>query len=249
MVCEVFCENDSVVHRLDPRGRVVAAALFSALVAVSSNMLVAGAGLALAVIACLAAELPLRPVLRRLAGINAFVVMVGILLPLTTSGPPLLAVGPFGFSREGLLQAAHIGLKCNAIVLALTALLSTIEVAALGHALSRLHVPQKLVHLFLFTIRYVDVLRHERQRLQRAMKVRAFRPRTNVHTFRSIGYLVGMLLVRSFERSERVVAAMKCRGFCGRFYVLTNFRAGPADALFGVLAAAALLVLAFVEWL
>ena len=37
--------------------------------------------------------------------------------------------------------------------------------------------PDKLTHLFLFTVRYLGVLHHEYQRLLSAMRVRAFRPR------------------------------------------------------------------------
>ena len=61
------------------------------------------------------------------------------------------------------------------------------------------------------------------------MKMRGFRPRMNWHTYRTYGYLVGMLLVRSLERSERIVAAMKCRGFRGRFYLLDHFAFSSAD--------------------
>ena len=82
----------------------------------------------------------------------------------------------------------------------------------LGHALGHLHVPRKLAHLLLFTVRYLDVLDREYRRLRAAMKVRSFRPRMSLHTYRAYGYLVGMLLVRSFDRSERMLAAMKCRG-------------------------------------
>jgi cobalt/nickel transport system permease protein len=80
------------------------------------------------------------------------------------------------------------------------------------------------------------------------MKVRAFRPRMDRHTYRTYGYLVGMLLVRSLERSERIVAAMKCRGFRGRFYLLEHFAFSRRDAWFAVAAAALGTVLAWAEF-
>ena len=61
------------------------------------------------------------------------------------------------------------------------------------------------------------------------MKCRGFRARTDLHTLRTIGYLVGMLLVRSLERSDRIMEAMKCRGFDGRFHVLVAFESRPRD--------------------
>ena len=72
----------------------------------------------------------------------------------------------------------------------------------------------------------------------------------NGHSYRSLGYLVGMLLVHSFDRSERVLAAMKCRGFCGRYYLLDHFafvprRDGPFYAAAFLLAA----ILLGLEWI
>lgn len=248
MVCETFSQHDSFVHRLDPRGRIVVAAVFSVLVAVSDSMFVLAMGLIVAVIAAGAAALPPGATLKRLAGINLFMLLLFATLPITEGGTALFRIGPIAYTREGVLHAARVALKCNAITLALTALLSTMQTVTLGHALGHLRAPRKLVHLFLFTIRYVEVLRHEYIRLARAMKVRGFRPGANTHTFRAIGYLVGMLLVKGFDRSERILAAMKCRGFRGRFYLLSHFAAGPRDAVFAAASFVILLALAWVEF-
>tara|TARA_R100000750_G_scaffold36072_2_gene23255 strand:- start:93 stop:554 length:462 start_codon:yes stop_codon:yes gene_type:complete len=133
---------------------------------------------------------------------------------------------------EGVARAIEIGLTANAVVLALMTLVGTLEPVTLGHALYRLKTPETLVHLLMFTIRYIEVLRAEYLRLRAAMKVRGFRPGTNWHSYRSFGYLVGMMMVRAIERSERVLGAMKCRGFSGRIRLLHDFRTTRADAIF-----------------
>jgi len=232
VVCETFTHNETIIHRLDPRSRVAVAFAFSALLAISQSLPVLGAGLAAGLSLALLARLPTAPMLKRLGAVNAFLLLLGILLPLTSPGPALLRLGPLSFSRPGAILAAVIALRANGIVLIFTALLSTIELPTLGHALGRLHVPRKLAHLFVFTVRYIEVLHHEYQRLRTAMKVRGFRPRMNIHTCRSVGYLVGMLLVNSLDRSERIMAAMKCRGFRGRFHALSRFSFAWPDAVF-----------------
>jgi cobalt/nickel transport system permease protein len=83
----------------------------------------------------------------------------------------------------------------------------------------------------LFTVRYIAVLGEEAARLRTAMRARAFEPRTDRHTLTTYGYLVGMLLVRAAERAERVLEAMKCRGFEGRWPVLDQPHLGRADAV------------------
>ena len=234
-----------MIHRLDPRVRIIVALAFAGLVAISRSMLVPAIGVAVAFGLMVAAKLPPSATAKRLAGINFFLLILLVLLPLTTSGPGIFRIGPIVYSRDGFLQAVRITLKCNAIAPALTALLSTMEISTLGHALSHLRVPKKLVHLFLFAVRYIDVLHHEYTRLRRAMKSRCFHPRANAHTLRTIGYLAGMLLVKGLDRSERVAAAMKCRGFCGKFYVLTHFSATWRDAAF---IAASLALLSAMGW-
>jgi cobalt/nickel transport system permease protein len=128
-----------------------------------------------------------------------------------------------------VLQATVIALKANAVVLALLALVGTLEPVAVGHALARLGAPDKLVHLFLLTVRYLGLLGEEYRRLTRAMRARGFVPRSDGHTWRSLGWLLGMLLVRSLERAARVTAAMRCRGFHGRFHLLDPVAWGIAD--------------------
>lgn len=111
----------------------------------------------------------------------------------------------------------------------------------MGHALFALKTPARLVHLMMFTIRYIDVLREEYQRLRTSMKLRGFRPRSNWHTYRSYGYLVGMMLVRAIERSERILTAMKCRGFNGRITLLEGFQLRRSDLAFAAALGLALL--------
>ena len=249
MVCETFSYIDSPVHRLDPRLRVVAAAAFTVVVAVSRCASVVQAALALAVLTAALARLPAWPALKRLAAVNVFVVLIVATLPLAIAGETVLAIGPLAWSRPGLLRAGLIAGKVNAIVLMFTALLSTVEPATLGQALGCLRVPAKLIHLYLFTVRYADVLHHEYHRLREAMKVRAFRPRACWHTYRTYGHLIGMLLVRSFDRSERILQAMKCRAFRGSLHLIGQFSLARRDAVFAAASALGLLVLLGLEWL
>jgi cobalt/nickel transport system permease protein len=215
--------------RRDPRLLILALVLF-ALVTVSLERIgAAGLALALAVLVVFAAGLPPRLLLRRLAMLEGLMLALLLTLPFTVPGAPVLALGPFAASAEGLHKAALIALKANAVVLAMLGLLGGLEAPALGHALGRLGLPDKLVHLLLLTVRQIARLDDELGRLRRAMRARAFVPRSNRHTWASYGNLIGMLLVRSLERARRVEAAMRCRGFHGRLYLLDSQRWRGAD--------------------
>jgi cobalt/nickel transport system permease protein len=244
MIAEEFSLRRSPIHRIDPRFRVVAAALFSVQVAVSLHFVLLAAALCIALLLAAAARLPLVPVLRRLAVVNGFVLFLWLFLPFTTPGELLFRIGPLPVTAQGLSLAAAITIKANTIVLAILALVGTMPVALFGHALQRLRLPRSFCHLLLLTYRYVFVIEQEYLKLVRAMKMRGFVPRTDMHTYRSLAHLLGMLLVRSLERSERIYQAMRCRGFEGRFHTLDLLCVRPADYLFATLMLLALAGLA-----
>lgn len=225
----------SVIDNLDARVRVLFTLLFALSVVLSENFIVLGIGLVSALMLAIAARLNLKRTLRRVIAMDLFIVFLLIMLPFTTPGTPMFTLFGLPASEQGFFHALKIGLKANATVLCLLSMIGTMSASTLGHALAHLKVSEKLVHLLLFTVRYLDVIGQEYKRMRRAMQARAFVMGSNRHTWRAIGYLIGMLLVRSLERSERVAAAMKCRGFNGRFYLLDSMTFGRCDTVFALL--------------
>ena len=233
---EQFAFGDSLIHRLDPRFRLAGALLLILPAAVASTPLAASAALALGLGLVLVARLPLGPALARLKGPLLFVAMLWVFLPFSVPGRALFTIGPLTATSAGAHTALLISLKATAILLTLLALTATMPIHELGRAMQGLKVPEKLCHLLLFTYRYLYVLSEEHARQVRSVRARGFTPRTNLHTYKTYAYLVGMLLVRSWDRSERVYKAMLCRGFAGRFHSLSRFRSGPGDRVFLALA-------------
>ncbi len=249
MLLEPFANGSSLPYRLDPRCRIVSALLFSLVTAIASRWQPLAVALATALLLLAVARLPARQVGRRLVLANAFILCVWLLLPFTHAGTPLVAVGPLTATVEGVRLAARITVKANAILLAFIALVATMPVATLGHALRRLAVPDKLVHLLLFTSRYIHVMEQEYQRLHNAAVIRGFRPRTDWHTYKTYAYLVGMLLVRSLARAERVHDAMLCRGFQGRFFSLRPFAVNRRDIVAVTMMVLVVGGMVWLEWL
>jgi cobalt/nickel transport system permease protein len=233
---------------MDPRVKIVVVFFFSVFVALADRFLVLTLALAFGLTIVLIARLDMKSLLRRLVPVNLFVLFLWFFLPFTFKGEPLFSLGPLVASHEGVLHAARISLKSNAIMTILIALVSSTSILALGHALHDIKVPRKLVHLFFFTFRYLHVIQLEYAKLVDAMRVRGFQPKTNMHTYKSFAYLVGMLLVRSSDRAQRVHNAMICRGFSGRLYSLSQFSLKRADVVSLVLTLAFVFGLGILEW-
>ena len=248
MIEEGFAYGNSIIHRLDPRVKALAAFGFAVITAIADRFEALVPALALSIVLVLAARLPVRAVAGRLAVVNGFVLLLWLIMPLTYPGETVFRLGPLAASREGVELALLITVKSNAVILACIALLSTVHLTVMGRALSRLRVPDKLVHILLFMLRYLGETWREYQRLGTAMKIRSFRPGTDLHTYRSYANMIGMLLVSSYSRAETVYAAMLCRGFRGEFHSLDDFEAAGRDLLFGATMAAALLFVAVLQW-
>lgn len=247
MIEEAFSQGDSLLHKADPRAKILGAAALTLAVALAQGFHAALPGLALGVLLAAVSRPRAGKLAARLLAVNGFILFLWIALPPTMPGKEIASLGPFSLSLEGVETAALITIKCNAIVLMLVALVATSTVPDLGRAMLRLRVPAKLCFLLLFCYRYLDVMACEYKRLARAAKARCFEPRTSLHTYRSYANLVGMVLVRSLDRSKRVYQAMLLRGFDGRFHSLAARRAGSADVLLGAALILSACALAWIE--
>lgn len=228
----------------DLRLRLVAAFAVIACIAPLHSLPVAAAALAAAVLLALLGG-RVSGLAHRLLHVEAFLLLLFATLPFTVPGETLFTLGPLAASREGVWRAALIACKVSASVLVLTALLGDVEPARLGAALRALHVPERLTRLLVTTVRYAGLLRAEAGRLHEAMRARGFRPRSTRHGWRSLGNLMGMLLVRALERAHRVEEAMLCRGYQGHFPTRALPRPAKSDWIaFAALTAGGMLVLA-----
>jgi len=232
MHLEEFAEGTSVFHRLDPRVKFISLMPYIVVIALMKDVKFPFIALVISALMIVFARIDIKKLLNRLAAVNIFILFLWIFLPFSYPGESVFRLGPLSASLDGILFALSVTLKANAIVLATIAILGTSEVFSLAHALVHLKVPNKLVYLFFFFYRYISVLHEDYSMLKRAITVRAFRPKSNMHTYKTYAYLVGMLIVRSYDHSQRIYNAMLCRGFTGRFPIITHFHMHPWDYTF-----------------
>ncbi len=249
MINVPFAEGHSWMHGVDPRLRVIGAVVFAAVVAVSYEFAVLFAALILSLSMALSARLAFREVVHRLLAPLIFLLLLWAVLPWSYEGDALTTLGPVVITRPGVTLCAQISVKTVSLMVAFMALLATMTVDTLGHAMNRLRLPDKMVYMLLITYRYLFVIEQEYQRLVRAMKIRNFHPKTNLHSYRTYAYLVGMLFVRASERARRVHGAMICRGFNGRFVSLRGYPPRLRNPVFCLFAVLSLVMLVALEWL
>jgi len=112
-------------------------------------------------------------------------------------------------SKDEALQI--FGKACLSIG-AMTILSVTVPFPDMLRALQELRVPRLFILFLAFLYRYGAVLGRETLKLERGWRARYF-GRLRGNPWRQLGHLLSALLVRSYERAERVYAAMLARGF------------------------------------
>jgi cobalt/nickel transport system permease protein len=179
---------------------------------------------------------PLRPARR--AFIAAPFLLAALPLVFTRTEDPLgtVVLGPIAvtLSGEGLRMFATIALKGWISVQAALLLAFTTPFHDLVDGLRQLRLPRIMVAIISFMYRYLSVLSDEATRMVRARQSRSADPDGRgggsiVWRAKVTGSMVGSLFLRSYERSERIYAAMQARGFEGEFRHLHSRSLEPTE--------------------
>jgi cobalt/nickel transport system permease protein len=225
--------RDTVVHRLDPRAKVVATLLFVVVVVSFPKYEVLSLlpFFLFPVLIGALGDIPAGFIARKVVAVSPFAVFVGMFNPLLDPGT--VAIAPGVAVSAGWISFASILLKFALTISAALLLIATTSFPGICRGLRRLGVPSLFVSQLLFLYRYLFVLMEEAIRVVRARDMRSFGGRgTGVRVFVRI---VGTLFLRTVERAERIYGAMLARGFRGEFPSIRHEALRPSDAAFVLL--------------
>jgi cobalt/nickel transport system permease protein len=140
--------------------------------------------------------------------------LFALMVVFVSTGPRTEVLG-LSVSEPGLAAAIALLVKGTLGVLASLTLAATTEPQDVLRGLQRLRMPELLVQIMGFMIRYLDVVTAELARMTTAMRSRGCEPRSPRH-WPVLARAMGSLFIRSYERGERVHLAMLSRGYDGK---------------------------------
>jgi len=116
--------------------------------------------------------------------------------------------------KGGFLEGLEISLRVLACALSVSIISLSTPFNEIISSLSWFKVPKTLIEIMIFTYRYLFMLLDEALVIYCSQKQKlgysSFK-----NSVRSFGYLVGALLIKTFEHCESIVQAMKQRGYEG----------------------------------
>jgi len=242
-----YSDRDSFIHQLDPRTKLAAIFLFILAVTLTAPtvwpVFLAYFIIVAAVIAL--SRVPVLYVLKRSLVIIPFVLLIAVFMPFFREGE---VAGSFNIwvwrvsvTYNGLQVLGAILAKAWLSILGLILLTSTTPIADLLKGLEQLRLPRVMVMILSFMYRYIFVLTDEVMRMKQARDSRNFGGR-RLWQLKTIGNMTGTLFIRSYERGERVYAAMLARGYDGQSRTLRHLSFGLPDLFFSTASGALIIV-------
>ena len=209
-----YAKLNSPVHRWEQRSKLVALMALIFAFAFVDQVILLPFMMVVTVLLYLASKLPLSFLLNRLRYPGLFIVIVILLVPFAAGETVLVQLGPFALKQEGLEAVLLIATRFLCILTITLVLFGTAPLMTSIKAMRSLRLPNVIVDMMLLAYRYLEEFGDTRTTMQRAMQVRGFKgDRFSFRTVNVLAGLAGSLLVRSYNRSERVYQAMRLRGY------------------------------------
>ena len=209
--------DESILYTLSPQSKILATLLIVVSIAFSKIInpfqIISHALIVLLIIKF--SRIPVKTYLKRLT-IDIPFVLFAIFLPFLSSGnnDAVFTFFSLDIYKTGLLEMSAILFKATAGVsmgIVLTAVTTNIEII---YGLQKLKLPSIIIAIMSFSIRYIDVFIDEFKRVKVAMKSRGY-DQKGLRGLKPIAYASGAMLIRGYERGERVYNSMISRGFNG----------------------------------
>ncbi|KNY29303.1 cobalt ECF transporter T component CbiQ [Pseudobacteroides cellulosolvens] len=209
-----LARRESIIHNIHPLVKLITTVIFIAVV-MSFGRYEIGRLLPFflyPVTIITVSDLPKAPIFKRILIVEPFIIGIGILNPLFDS--QTFVIGEIVLSK-GWITFGSIFIKSLLTVTAALLLIATTGMDKLAGALRMLKVPRLFVLQLLLTYRYISVLSEEVGRMLRAYSLRAPEQK-GIHR-NAWASFSGQLLIRTFDRAQRVYHAMCTRGFTGEY--------------------------------
>jgi len=229
-ILDQYAYQASVVHRLDPRAKIIAILFFViTVVSFPKYALISLLPFALyPLVLVILSGLSLRFLLRQVLIASPFFILVGLFNPFldrTMIDVPFLGVQV----RAGIISFASIVLRGFLCVSGAVLLVSSSSFPRLVEALQALHLPKAFTVQLMFLYRYLFLLIEEAKRMSQARRLRSGGAK---NSFNSTVSMLSVLLMRTLDRAGAIWLAMKARGFQDEIKTARKMKYGFRDFIF-----------------
>lgn len=221
-----FFPGKSIVHRLDPRMKIVLTGVFIALLFMAKSMLALAVGIVFMLGAFLISQIPLRLMIKSIKPIIPIIIFTAVLnLFFIRTGDTLLHFWIIRITTDGLETSIFMVVRIVCLIIGTSLLTYTTSPIALTDAIERLLSPLKkikvpvheLAMMMTIALRFIPTLIEETDKIMSAQKARGADMETGslIQRAKALVPILIPLFVSAFRRAEELAMAMECRCYHG----------------------------------
>jgi len=220
-----YINGDSVIHRLDPRVRLLLTLAYIIMLFMFNTLLQMLLALILILIAYMIVKIPPRMLLKSLKPVIPIVLFTSVLNMFFISGEPLFTIGKLSVAKEGVYYAAMLSLRVICLLAGSSLLTYTSTPIQLTGALESLMMPlskiglpvNDLAMMMTIALRFIPTLLEETDKIMAAQKSRGANLDTGnfIERIRALTPILIPLFVSAFRRADELALAMECRCYNG----------------------------------
>ena len=217
---------NSVIHRLDPRTKLLFTIIFIVAVFVSNNFVSLLFNLLTAVVIISLSKIPVKTVVKGLKPILLVVIITSVLqIAYVKTGITLIDVWKIQITSGGVLTAVFMALRISLLIVMSTMLTYTTSPTSLTNGLDKLFAPltkigidfHMITMIMTIALRFIPTLIEEVDKIMSAQKSRgaSFDQGNLIKRAKALIPLFIPLLFNSIRRAYELANAMTCRCYNG----------------------------------
>ena len=226
MIIGRYVPANSLMHKMDPRAKLLLVFLFVCVVFLANNVVSYGLLAVFTILLIGLSKIPLRYLYNGLKPIFFLIVFTFLLhILFTKEGELLFEYGWFEIYEGGLIQGFFISIRFTLLILVTSLLTLTTSPISITDGMEELLGPLKkwkmpvheLALMMSIALRFIPTLMEETEKIMKAQTARGvdFSSGPIKDRVKSIVPLLVPLFVSSFKRAEELATAMESRGYRG----------------------------------
>ncbi len=220
-----FFPGESVIHRLDPRVKLILTFAYILLIFLPDNWAGLAAAVAFLCVSIGLSHIPIKPVLKGLKPVLPLLIFTSLINMFYVDGTPIFSFWIITVTWEGVFTALFISARILCLIAAGSLLTYTTSPTTLTDALERVLSPLKLLHISVHEIammmtialRFIPTLIEETDKIMSAQKARGADLESGnlLQRVRALIPILVPLFISSFRRAYELATAMECRCYHG----------------------------------
>lgn len=221
-----FFPGKSVVHRLDPRMKIILTGMFIVLLFMAKSIIALSVGIIFMLGAFLVSTIPFRLMLKSIKPIIPIIIFTAVLnLFFITTGDMLVHFWIIKITTGGVKTSIFMVVRIVCLIIGTSLLTYTTSPIALTDAIERLLSPLKRIKvpvhelsmMMTIALRFIPTLIEETDKIMSAQKARGADMETGsiIQRAKALVPILIPLFVSAFRRAEELAMAMECRCYHG----------------------------------